>query len=454
MHKNDHLPKSHILRNKKEIIFINRTGKKSNENPFKEKNIINNSNSNINTLNKLRKISTQKIIMIKPQNLYSYFKNINSNDNIFKNKSLKSIVKIIKFKNNKNDINQQKRENKKETNIIFNRNKKVLKINSNDKNSLIEIKKKKLFCGKNKIINNYKLSNTLFNSGNNSFILQKFDLKYDFNKNIKNNDNNLKKNNNKIKKNLSHKFIKFKNNEENYLSNKLIKKKKLNDHKIKEQKKNNINNQFFEIKKNNIKECNIISSNEKSEEITINNNSTNNKKNNNTSNTKPSENCSFIFSNDLSENINKRNKSPIVSTNFNNHMEFINSIINQNNVFVSESISKTKENESKFLNYDLGKTNGLSQIHDSLLFSFDIPYFNKEKYHEKNNNLIEQEQTEEEIYKVAHKILDSNNKLPEIHINKNVKDSYTELNNVSDFDELKEGEDINRIINLPIKYKK
>ena len=79
---------------------------------------------------------------------------------------------------------------------------------------------------------------------------------------------------------------------------------------------------------------------------------------------------------------------------------------------------------------------------------------NKEKYHEKNNNLIEQEQTEEEIYKVAHKILDSNNKLPEIHINKNVKDSYTELNNVSDFDELKEGEDINRIINLPIKYKK
>ena len=443
--------------------------KNINTNPFREKNNNNskkksltriktnqkyiikkdNFNNNSNTLKKLSKKPTQEYLLMN--NIYEEYitKKINSNDNIFNFFNKKHFKNEKKDKLNKsskkfNKINQ----NNNETKIIFNRvkNKKIYESDSKLKHPEKFINnycKKKTFIENNKKLLNEKTiqsKSNFMNTANNSFIDKKLENKFSIkriNKDIKNKNN----------KNKNNPFNKNSNSDENIITKKVI--------------KNTINNNKNKNKNNNYKDDYKIISDKKT--IKENNIYNNNKPFNISANTKPTNISSFIIS-ENNENNKKiiKNEISIKRDAFNENLAFLNLDRNFNNkLILLDSNSKSKENESKFLNYDLGKTNGLSQLPDSLILSFDNTYINsknnieKEKEKNKNNKIInEYECSGEEIYKAAKKILDSNKKLKKIYINKKIKENYYELNNIFDIDELKEGEDINRIINISINYKK
>lgn len=173
-------------------------------------------------------------------------------------------------------------------------------------------------------------------------------------------------------------------------------------------------------------------------------------------NTKPTNISSFVISEKKVEhNIDNDNdnkmmgKSPLKSTYFKEHMKFIDANTNQVQIFVLDNnYNKTKESDSKFLNYELGQTNGLS-FTDSIFYSMENSYKNDK------NKIIECEHSLEYMEKNANEFLSSIKHLPVFQKDKN-KDSYCDMtdNNLSSLDEFKNGEDINRIINLQIKLKK
>jgi hypothetical protein len=194
-------------------------------------------------------------------------------------------------------------------------------------------------------------------------------------------------------------------------------------------------------KKNKMKN---INNNKNNENYVMKNNNISNNRINKTRNTNP-KNISFLLSNEKKEepNINKFYGKPIKRTYF---REFVNLISKNNSLFplYSNSNSKTKDYESKFLNYELGQTNGLSKIPESLICSFNSGFINPKN----NEKATEYEKSSEEIYKTANRILDSNRKLKKAYLNKKVKDYNYAFKFWKNIDELKEGENINRIINL------
>ena len=456
MHKKDFIKKLMIYkRNKKALNEEN--NKVININPFKE--TINETNSN--TINqKLRKISTVKLLHQKKINIGANNQIINNDDNLFLrdknnliNKNSKNIdikrntVNNENFNSNKKYIENNRLEIfKKKALTIFNRNNsrelfmtyfKKSKPKNFDrycKNKNFTESKANLLS--NKMKNIYKSKLLKAKTTNNSIIIKKLFSKFsskDKNK-IKTNDKkNFKINfNNKLNKIE----IKICRSEMNLLPNTLIKKNKL---KFLNEKKNNNNNN------NNLQP--LFSPKNKKSPITE-NKVVNNEQNNNSTNTKPTNISSFLTNEMNNEpTINKLYESPIKRTNFSEHKDFIN-FLNNNNLYLLDNSSKNKDYESKFLNYELGQTNSLSQIADSLICSLNNDYNNSKN----NEKIIEYEKSAEEIYKDAYNILDSNNKLERVYLNNKIKDYNYELNFGENIDELKEGENINRIINLYINY--
>lgn len=180
--------------------------------------------------------------------------------------------------------------------------------------------------------------------------------------------------------------------------------------------------------------------------------------NSKSANTKPTNISSFVISEKKFEQIDDTNndnkikeKNQMKSTYFKEHMKYLDFNTNQMQVLLIDNYSKTKESDSKFLNYELGQTNGLS-ITDSLFCSLENSYKN-----EKNKNkVIECEHSIEYMEKFANEILNSNKNLPYFLKDKKIKDSYCDMtdNNLSSLDEFKNGENIQRIINLQINLKK
>lgn len=173
-------------------------------------------------------------------------------------------------------------------------------------------------------------------------------------------------------------------------------------------------------------------------------------------NTKPTNISSFAISEKKVEHNNDNDnkmmgKSPLKSTYFKEHMKFIDANTNQVQIFVLDNnYNKTKESDSKFLNYELGQTNGLS-FTDSIFYSMENSYKNDKN----KNKIIECEHSVEYMEKKANEFLSSIKNLPVFQKDKS-KDSYCDMtdNNLSSLDEFKNGEDINRIINLQINLKK
>ena len=79
-----------------------------------------------------------------------------------------------------------------------------------------------------------------------------------------------------------------------------------------------------------------------------------------------------------------------------------------------------------------------------MICSFNSGFINPKN----NEKATEYEKSSEEIYKTANRILDSNRKLKKAYLNKKVKDYNYAFKFWKNIDELKEGENINRIINL------
>lgn len=180
--------------------------------------------------------------------------------------------------------------------------------------------------------------------------------------------------------------------------------------------------------------------------------------NNKSANTKPTNISSFIISekkiekNDGINNYNKiEEKDHLKSTYFKEHMKFIDLSKDQKQILLMDNFNKTKESDSKFLNYELGQTNGLS-FTDSIFYSLENPHKNENN----QNKIIECEHSVEYMEKYANEFLNSNKYLQDFIKNKTKKDSYYDItdNNLSSLDELKNGEDIQRIINLKINLKK
>jgi hypothetical protein len=187
------------------------------------------------------------------------------------------------------------------------------------------------------------------------------------------------------------------------------------------------------------------------------------KGNNKSANTKPTNISSFVVSeknielnddiDDIQEKI-KRNNIIIKNSIFKEHMKFVNLNSNQPNFLLYDNYNLTKENESKFLNYELGLTNGLSKT-DSILWEYN----NINQEEKSKSKLIELEHPLEYLERMAYEMLDSHIYLQKIYKDKEdgrMKDSYYEMTdkNISNIDEMKKGENIHRINNLQINLKK
>lgn len=243
------------------------------------------------------------------------------------------------------------------------------------------------------------------------------------------------------------------NSDENILINKLKKKIKiLEDFSNNKNIKNKANDESKEIL--------FLSSKKTTEDIVRGLNSTM-KGNNKSANTKPTNISSFVISeknielnndiDDIQEKIKKNNifKNSI----FKEHMKFVNLNSNQPNFLLYDNYNLTKENESKFLNYELGLSNGLSGT-ETILWD----YINQDE--KSKSKIIELEHPLEYMERMAYEMLDSHKNLPKIFKDKEdgkkMKDIYYEMiyNNISNIDEMKKGENIHRIINLQINLKK
>ena len=121
----------------------------------------------------------------------------------------------------------------------------------------------------------------------------------------------------------------------------------------------------------------------------------------------------------------KKNLNPVKKSLFSEHMNFLNNHQNENsinnnkinknnflNIPFNSLLDSTdkKDYESKFINYDLGKTTGTSSSKDSFLafgnkkFNIQNEFSKSKNIYNKNNNFIneqEKEKTQEEIEKLA-----------------------------------------------------
>ena len=422
-------------------IPIQTNQKKVYQNPFKRDNIY-----------KTNKIKSKQLPIFKKENLSNFTNRKQKVNEIYKGhnivkKKLKSYLSINNLNNsNGNIFNFNKANWTKEPKTILNKN-----------------KRKKFFGNSPKLIfkKDYKKSNNVESSLNNN--INKNYLQNEKNKyNAKTNNNTIKiknskyNNNNKSLKSpkLTKKQKNF-NSDENILLNKFIKKIKIID--------NFSNNKDIKNKDNDeSKEILFHSSKKTTEDIVRGLNSTM-KGNNKSANTKPTNISSFVVSeknielnddiDDIQEKI-KRNNIIIKNSIFKDHMKFVNLNSSQLNFLLYDNYNLTKENESKFLNYELGLTNGLSRT-DSILWEY-----NNINQEEKNKSkLIELEHPLEYMERMAYEMLDSHKYLPKIYKDKEdgrMKDSYYEMTdkNISNIDEMKKGENIHRIINLQINLKK
>ena len=306
----------------------------------------------------------------------------------------------------------------------------VLKKNNNDIKSKISNKNQ---LKSDKIINKQKSNIKFTITKNNNYICNnKFSNKNNFFKNHINYNSDANILTDKLKKKDKLLYIDhYKNNRNIYINN-----NKIN---INEKTKNKNNNVLNKEK--------IIQAKKGINEVIIKVSNSTLKANNNSANTKPTNISSFIISEKNNElNINKIIENPFKRSNFKEHMKFINLNTNQKKQFLLDNYSKTKESESKFLNYDLGQTNGLSIMGDSLICSFNNSY--NKNYDKKGKQIVEIEHSLEYMERIANEVLGSRKNL------KKIKESYCELIDNKSIDEMKEGEDIHRIINLPINFKK
>ena len=339
------------------------------------------------------------------------------------NKSVK--IKNINFRNNlkekdilnpninKTENISAKKENKKHIIKSNNSNSR----NINNKNSIKFVKDNNYFNKLDSSINQILKTNY---TNNNSRIKK---LKNELNKMSPRDINNInitakKNNNNKklkikelkvnstfsnIKNKNSHYLLlqnKFNNeNTKNYYSNKNINKINNNINKIKErntQERKNVNAiKNFKIKtKTNHKKDNL-EENSKNEQITCSNQS---KKELGSKGSIFSEHMKFLSNYKNFENYNSEKEINLNYYNFNYLNIPINSILS----------SENKEYESKFINYDLGKTTGTSLIKDSL-----VAYGDKNSNNNKKISIInlskeqidENEKTIKELENMAKKYL-------------------------------------------------
>ena len=179
--------------------------------------------------------------------------------------------------------------------------------------------------------------------------------------------------------------------------------------------------------------------------------------NNKSANTKPTNISSFVISD--KKKIEQNNNATINNykitekiTNLKEYMKFIDFNLNEIKILFIDNHNITKESDSKFLNYELGQTNGLS-ITDSKFYSLENSY----KDEKDKNKIMEYEHSKEYMEKLANELLNSNKNLKHVQINEKNKDSYCDLkddNNVSSLNEFKNGESIQRIIDFQINLKK
>ena len=453
-------------------IPIQTNQKKVYQNPFKRDNIY-----------KTNKIKSKQLPIFKKGNL-SNFTNIKQKVNeIYKGqfkvkKKLKSDFSINNLNNsNGNIFNFNKANWTKEPKTILNKNKRKKFFGNSPK--LIfkkDYKKSNNVESSLNILNDHKFANkSNFQNANFNQKL-KYNISIDFTNNNNDNKNYLqneknkyttKTNNNTIKnskynnndKSLkNHKLAKKQknfNSDENILINKFIKKIKILDNFNKNKDiKNKDNDESKEI---------LFHSSKKTTEDIVRGLNSTMKGNNKSANTKPTNISSFVVSeknieldddiDDIQEKI-KRNNIIIKNSIFKDHMKFVNLNSSQLNFLLYDNYNLTKENESKFLNYELGLTNGLSRT-DSILWEY-----NNINQEEKNKSkLIELEHPLEYMERMAYEMLDSHKYLPKIYKDKEdgrMKDSYYEMTdkNISNIDEMKKGENIHRIIILQINLKK
>ena len=400
----------------------------------------------------------KKVIVLYKKNMVEFKKsnyNKSSSSDIFRTNN-----NCIKSKNSKLKCpkHQAFSKNNKKIKIIKNINLSENKRNNKTSHNIIKKNKSQFYNKPKFIINQNKNNFTIFlekKQPQKALSSKKFSN--NTNKNIIINKNNNEKKTKRVIRNTKS----VKNIFHNQLSNINNSCNKMNA------KENKTNNKIKTIKLNKISKNKIL----KNKNIEIPNTSNNNNTNN-LSNTKPTNFSSFINSekNGLSwgmistkqiEEFNLNNNQNTIITgsdvnkiqnkkfsNFLEHMKFL--YINSVNQKYKQDSKKINENESKFLNYDLGQTNGLSLMLDSILHSninitlSNIDKNNKETYvNKENKNSIEYEKTVGELEKIANQIFENSNLIG----NDNVS------NEDLDIEEFKDGENIQKILSMVIKTK-
>ena len=474
---------------KEDIIY------KSNKIKTKKISIIKKDNFIMNSklIKKLSQISTKKNIMKQSIKSEISRKHIYSNTDILNlNKTNYLIKNERKFENNSISIDFKKNSavTKQLTNInnYLDKTQEAKTILYKDKGKNIFQKNSKLICNKNNRNKKYKFINKFDNEStinilNTNKLLKNFNkpslqrnhrtkfkllnLNTNFSIKIvknkkwlkenivypdKKNSTNFNNNNNSIKDN------KIYNSDVNILTNKIENKNKLKSNKNfdnsihKKVQSLNINNS----QKNKENNQRIVQKTKKSTEDIIKKFNCTIIANNKSANTKPTNISSFVISDKkIEQNNNVTNNNFKImkkNTNLKEHMKFIDLNMNEIKILFLDNHNKTKESDSKFLNYELGQTNGLS-ITDSIFYSLE----NSLKDEKDNNKILECEHSKEYMENLANKILNSNKNLEHVHKKEKNKDSYCDLiddNNLSSLNEFKNGENIQRIINFQINLKK
>ena len=489
--KNNNIFPTKIYQNpfKEDIIY------KSNKIKTKKISIIKKDNFIMNSklIKKLSQISTKRNIMKQSIKSEISQNHIYSNTDILNlNKTNYLIKNERKFENNSISIDFKKNSavTKQLTNInnYLDKSQEAKTILYKDKGKNIFQKNSKLICNKSNRNKKYKFINKFDNEStinilNTNKLLKNFNkpslqrnhrtkfkllnLNTNFSSKIvknkkwlkenivypdKKNSTNFNNNNNSIKDN------KIYNSDVNILTNKIENKNKLKSNKNfdnsihKKVQSLNINNSK-KSKENNQR---IVQKTKKSTEDIIKKFNCTIIANNKSANTKPTNISSFVISDKkIEQNNNDTNNNLKImkkNTNLKEHMKFIDLNMNEIKILFLDNHNKTKESDSKFLNYELGQTNGLS-ITDSIFYSLE----NSLKDEKDNNKILECEHSKEYMENLANKILNSNKNLEHVHKKEKNKDSYCDLiddNNLSSLNEFKNGENIQRIINFQINLKK
>ena len=403
--------------------------------PEKEKNYF--LNLNINKLINQKDTSilrrSDKPTNGKIDNIKSYKSNSNSNNSTNKMKSNffqeKNIYKSIKRKKFESDI---KNINISNTTKINSSNTTIK--NSNNINRLNLLSPKEIKS--NKFTRKYNNDDNLNNLNN-------FELKLGLQTNIK-----CKKINNQ-----SNNFNDFLGKELN--CNNIARINNINI-KIKKNYMEEINNKNYNI--NRIKDK--INKNEKNlntENILKSKSIKNNKKIKTSSKNNEKTNLNKLEKKEIT---NKKNLNPVKKSLFSDHMNFVNGLnidrnmndekikndnyynINYMNIPINNVLQSTenKEFESKFINYDLGRTSGTSQIKDSLVvFGIDETHASNKLFKQmdlpKNQNYFneEKERTKDELEKLAEQYLNKSKNLELIKdINKKEESQINTITTIID----------------------